>query len=224
MNKNLHAHANTYIEAIHTAQGRILQLAATAEQSSDHPIAQAILKATSKKLLVPLPLPPDCSTVSVGSGVMCTASVGEICVGKAAMYHLCLAILLQYRTHLTHHTLCNIRRTQCIHQHQSPHTMLHISYTIHHTGNRHFMRHQNITINAAVDTAMWNLEIQGKTAICIALGGEVQVRVVVYGVCVCGIDVRTGCVLCIGMGVSIFVWLSIGMCIFLHILHHITSP
>eukprot|EP01031_Cornospumella_fuschlensis_P029002 gene29002-35007_t len=108
-------------EAIHAAQGRILQLAATAEQSSDHPIAQAILKATSKKGLVPLPLPPDSSVVSVGSGLMCSSSIGEICVG-----------------------------------------------------NRNFMRQQNISINAAVDTAMWNLEIQGKTAICIALSGEVQ--------------------------------------------------
>lgn len=35
------------------------------------------------------------------------------------------------------------------------------------------MKSQDITVNAAADAAMWNIEIQGKTAICVALNKEV---------------------------------------------------
>lgn len=41
-------------------------------------------------------------------------------------------------------------------------------------GNRNFMRSKDITLTAAADSTMWNLEIQGKTAICVALDGEIQ--------------------------------------------------
>lgn len=41
-------------------------------------------------------------------------------------------------------------------------------------GNRTFMKAQNVTVTAVADSAMWNLEIQGKTAICVALNEDVH--------------------------------------------------
>lgn len=41
-------------------------------------------------------------------------------------------------------------------------------------GNRGFMKAQDIVVNAVADSAMWNLEIQGKTAVLVSLNNEVQ--------------------------------------------------
>ena len=41
-------------------------------------------------------------------------------------------------------------------------------------GNRTFMKAQNVVLTAVADSAMWNLEIQGKTAICVALNNEIH--------------------------------------------------
>jgi P-type Cu+ transporter len=101
-------------------QDSLLVLAATAEQRSEHPIAQAILRAAQSRGISPLPLSEDASVSFVGSGVSCESGLGRILIG-----------------------------------------------------NRSFMKAQDVIFNAAADSTMWNLEIQGKTAICIALNHEV---------------------------------------------------
>lgn len=102
------------------AADSMLVLAATAEQRSEHPIAQAIIRAAKSRGINPLPLAEDASISFVGSGVSCESALGKILIG-----------------------------------------------------NRGFMKAQEVTVSAIADSAMWNLEIQGKTAICVALNGQV---------------------------------------------------
>jgi len=99
---------------------RLLLLAATAEQTSSHPLAKAILNAASNKGILPLPLLENACISYVGSGISCTCSLGIILIG-----------------------------------------------------NRQFMNAQNLVVNAAADSIMWNLEIQGKTAVIVALNNEI---------------------------------------------------
>lgn len=40
-------------------------------------------------------------------------------------------------------------------------------------GNRQYMERNGILIGSTIDTSMWNLEIQGKTAICIAINNKI---------------------------------------------------
>jgi Cu+-exporting ATPase len=107
----------------------ILLLAVTAEQESDHPLARAIQQMAERKNIKPLPLirqQPQSgdqsqqqseggSSISVGSGISCHSSLGNIFVG-----------------------------------------------------NRKFMKQSDIPFTTTAETTMWNLEIQGKTAIAIA--------------------------------------------------------
>ena len=51
-----------------------------------------------------------------------------------------------------------------------------------HVGNRKFMEANNIVLNPEIDSALWDLEIKGRTAICVALN---QVVVGVLGVADC---------------------------------------
>ncbi len=100
----------------------IIMLAATAEQRSEHPIAEAIMKAAKEGHNVhPMPLAEDAAVSFVGSGVSCDSPMGRILVG-----------------------------------------------------NRTFMKSQNLILTPIVDSSMWNLEIQGKTAICVALNEDIH--------------------------------------------------
>lgn len=40
-------------------------------------------------------------------------------------------------------------------------------------GNRGFLEQQGVAVGSELDAAMWNLEVQGKTAVCVALDGMV---------------------------------------------------
>ena len=110
----------THLASGTVGEDSLLVLAATAEQNSEHPLAQAIVRAAQKKHLQALPLAEDAAVSVVGSGVCCDSGLGRILVG-----------------------------------------------------NRGFMKAQDVTVTAAADAAMWNLEIQGKTAVCVALQGQI---------------------------------------------------
>lgn len=64
------------------AQDVILKLAATAEQTSDHPISRALLQAAKEKHLILDNLTENAAINHVGSGVICTISFGTIFVGN----------------------------------------------------------------------------------------------------------------------------------------------
>lgn len=98
----------------------LIVLAATAEQRSEHPLAQAVMRAAQARGISPFPLAEDAAVTFVGSGVSCESPLGRILIG-----------------------------------------------------NRGFMKAQDIVVNAVADAAMWNLEIQGKTAVCVAVNQEV---------------------------------------------------
>lgn len=108
-------------EEARESKARLILLAASAEQCSEHPLAQAVLRCAEKRKIVPMPLQENASVMFVGSGISCLTPMGTVCVG-----------------------------------------------------NRAFMKTKGIVVNAAADAAMWNLEIQGKTAICVALEEEVM--------------------------------------------------
>lgn len=67
------------------AQDELLRLAATAEQSSDHPLSRAVLDAAKARHLE-LPTLAENATVSfVGSGVRCDTGKGVVLVGNRAL-------------------------------------------------------------------------------------------------------------------------------------------
>jgi Cu+-exporting ATPase len=103
---------------------KILLLAVTSEQDSDHPLAKAIQKEAEISKIMPLPLSSGNSTkLIIGNGISCDSSLGKIYVG-----------------------------------------------------NRKFMKQCNIPLSTIAESEMWNLEIQGKTAISVALND------VIYGI------------------------------------------
>src|SRR4029079_12088578 len=61
------------------SEERLLQLAATAESKSEHPIAQAILKAASTRLISPLRV--NDFTATPGSGITAKTDAGDVYVG-----------------------------------------------------------------------------------------------------------------------------------------------
>lgn len=100
---------------------RLLQLAASAEQMSEHPLAKAILRSAQARNIVLLDLSGERAAVShVGSGVRADCALGAILVG-----------------------------------------------------NRGFLEAEGVALPSAVDSVMWDLEVQGKTAVCVAVDGAV---------------------------------------------------
>ena len=99
---------------------RMLRLAATAEQASEHPLARAVLNAARNKGLFLEQLPPSAYESTIGGGVRCVSSQGVVLIG-----------------------------------------------------NRAFLEDHDVRLGPAVDGSMWNIELQGKTAVCVALDGEV---------------------------------------------------
>ena len=92
-----------------------MQIAAIAEQASEHPLATAIVKAAQERN-IELVSPEDTEITATPGGITCIVSS-------------------------TNETI--------------------------HIGNRVHMQAQNI-ITTAVDSLMWELEVQGKTALCVA--------------------------------------------------------
>ena len=105
---------------LETAKERLLRLAATAEQGSDHPLAHAVLNAAAFNQLSLQPLGENAFESITGSGVRCKTIEGTVLVG-----------------------------------------------------NRSFMEKNGITVSNVLDSAMWDLEVQGKTAVCVALDDKV---------------------------------------------------
>ena len=107
-----------------SAADKLLRVAATAEQGSEHPLATAVLKAAQSRFLCVESVSEDAFEVVVGSGVRCKISDGIALVG-----------------------------------------------------NKGFLEKNGIT-EAVVDwtkieAAMFDLQVQGKTAVCVALNKEV---------------------------------------------------
>lgn len=97
---------------------RLIQLAATVEQSSEHPLGLAILNEAKRR---GLELPRVTDYVSLpGYGVKCSTSEGHIILG-----------------------------------------------------NRLMMESNKVTLYSAVDSSMWDLEVQGKTVVCVAFNGKI---------------------------------------------------
>lgn len=67
------------------AQDDVLRLAATAEQSSDHPLARAVLEAARQRHLELPALSEDATVAFVGSGVRCDTGKGVVLVGNRAL-------------------------------------------------------------------------------------------------------------------------------------------
>lgn len=72
-------------DAQQTARDELLRLAATAEQSSDHPLSRAVLEAARKRGLVLHALAEDAAVLHVGSGVQCDTGFGMVLVGNRAL-------------------------------------------------------------------------------------------------------------------------------------------
>eukprot|EP01032_Pedospumella_encystans_P007845 gene7845-9354_t len=102
-------------------ENNLLVLAATAEQSSDHPLSRAILHAAKDRHLKLFALAEDATVMFVGSGVQCdTGAHGIVLVG-----------------------------------------------------NRALMEEQQVALSPQLDATMWDLQIQGKTAICVAVNNVI---------------------------------------------------
>ena len=85
-----------------TAKDELLRLAASAEQSSDHPLSRAVLDAARRRGLVLHALAEDATVLYVGSGVQCDTGFGVVLVGNRALmdeqqvlYITCIPSLLQ---------------------------------------------------------------------------------------------------------------------------------
>ena len=98
------------------AQDYVLQVAASAEQGSEHPLALAITNAASKKKLSLLPVQKGSFQSIPGHGLSCVIPAGGVLIG-----------------------------------------------------NRSLLERNNIVISQELDSTMWDLEVQGKTAIIVAL-------------------------------------------------------
>ena len=107
-----------------TAADKLLRVAATAEQGSEHPLATAVLKAAQSRFLCVESVSEDAFEVVVGSGVRCKISGGMALVG-----------------------------------------------------NKPFLEENGISDLVVdwskIEAAMYDLQIQGKTAVCVALNKEV---------------------------------------------------
>jgi Cu+-exporting ATPase len=97
----------------------MLQLAASAEQGSEHPLASAVVLAAQARNIRLYNIPPSAIEFFHGQGVQCKTSEGIVLVG-----------------------------------------------------NRSFMESKGLIVGPLADSAMWDLEIQGKTAIIVALDGK----------------------------------------------------
>ncbi len=98
------------------AQDYVLQVAASAEQGSEHPLALAITNAASKKKLTLLPVQKGSFQSIPGHGLSCVIPAGGVLIG-----------------------------------------------------NRSLLERNNVVISQELDSTMWDLEVQGKTAIIVAL-------------------------------------------------------
>jgi len=115
------------LPGLETAKERLLRLAATAEQGSDHPLAHAVLNAANFHQLSLEPLGENACESIAGSGIRCKTSEGTVLVG-----------------------------------------------------NRSFMEKNEMTVTNILDSAMWDLEVQGKTAVCVALDNKI---IGILGIC-----------------------------------------
>ena len=61
---------------------RMVRLAATAEQGSEHPLASAVLAAAKRRGLVLEQVPPSSIEIFPGCGVSCRTIEGEVLVGN----------------------------------------------------------------------------------------------------------------------------------------------
>ena len=101
-------------------QDYVLQLAASAEQGSEHPLALAVTTAANKKKMTLLPVQKGSFQSIPGSGLSCVVPDGTVLIG-----------------------------------------------------NRSLLEKNNIVISQELDSTMWDLEIQGKTAITVSLNYKV---------------------------------------------------
>ncbi len=118
---NRHNHSVTNQLPEQVDRNSLLQIAATAEQASEHPLARAILYSALQRNLYLQKLRENAAKSHIGNGVSCECDV----IG---------AILV---------------------------------------GNRGFMEEQGVAVPSVVDSAMWDLEVQGKTAVCVAVDGKI---------------------------------------------------
>lgn len=72
-------------ESQQTAKDDLLRLAASAEQSSDHPLSRAVLDAARRRGLALHALKEDATVLYVGSGVQCDTGFGVVLVGNRAL-------------------------------------------------------------------------------------------------------------------------------------------
>ena len=107
-----------------TASDKLLRVAATAEQGSEHPLATAVLKAAQSRFLCVESLSEDAFEVIVGSGVRCKITEGMALVGN--------------KTFLEKNGISDM-----------------------------------VVDWSKIEAAMYDLQIQGKTAVCVALNAEV---------------------------------------------------
>jgi len=110
------------------AKDKLIQLAATAEQQSNHPLARAIISQCVDTRKLPLgalskisPENEKNSKSSAGNGVTCEGPQGVL-----------------------------IR-----------------------VGNRAYMYNNNVTLSPRVNENLWNVEVQGKTAVCVAVNSTI---------------------------------------------------
>jgi Cu+-exporting ATPase len=99
---------------------KLIRLAATAEQGSEHPLARAILESAKRKQIQIPFLAEGSFEIFPGNGIRCQSPDGVILVG-----------------------------------------------------NRSFVESNSLIIDTNIDSAMWDLEIQGKTAVCVALDSKI---------------------------------------------------
>jgi Cu+-exporting ATPase len=113
-----------------SSRDRLLRLAATAEQGSEHPLASAVLKAAKARGLHLQKLSDNSFQSITGKGVRC---------------------------------LCNL---STINQNGNDEGEVLV-------GNRSFLEDHHIVIDVNTDNAMTEIELQGKTAVCVAVEGQI---------------------------------------------------
>ena len=119
LNPGLHSRSSDD-SSLESKCNKMLRLAATAEQASEHPLAKAILDAARNRGLLLENLQPSAFESTTGCGVRCVSNEGVILIG-----------------------------------------------------NRSFLEGHEVHLSSVIDSSMWSIEVQGKTAVCVALDSEV---------------------------------------------------
>lgn len=88
----------TPLEPSLESENLLLQLAATAEQSSDHPLSRAVLQAAKERHLVLHPLREDATVYFIGQCCVCMCSLLDWSV-----FRLCIGSLLYCGTYVNDH-------------------------------------------------------------------------------------------------------------------------